>query len=97
LEEAVSAWFEETDAVPFMTQIFQIREAKRSQIPAVTHVDGSGRLQTASEHSNPLYHRLIATFAESTGVPMILNTSFPAMREHLTKRCASIMKAIASR
>jgi carbamoyltransferase len=76
LEEAVSDWFEENDAVPFMMQVFQIKEKKRSEIPAVTHVDGSGRLQTVSKQTNPLYHRLISIFADSTGVPMVLNTSF---------------------
>ena len=53
LEEAVSEWFEEDDAVPFMMQVFQIREEKRKLIPAVTHVDGSGRLQTVSAETNP--------------------------------------------
>jgi carbamoyltransferase len=76
LEEAVSDWFEEDDAVPFMMQVFQIREEKRTAIPAVTHVDGSGRLQTVSHSTNPLYHRLIAVFNELTNVPMVLNTSF---------------------
>jgi carbamoyltransferase len=76
LEEAVSAWFEEDDAVPFMMQVFQIREEKRAAIPAVTHVDGSGRLQTVSRHTNPRYYRLIEAFREVTGVPMVLNTSF---------------------
>ena len=76
LEEAVSDWFEENDAVPFMMQVFQIREKKRSLIPAVTHVDGSGRLQTVSRRTNPRYHRLIETFDSLTGIPMVLNTSF---------------------
>jgi len=76
LEEEVSDWFEEDDAVPFMMQVFQIREEKRPSIPAVTHVDGSGRLQTVSRGTNPLYHRLISSFYEVTGVPMVLNTSF---------------------
>jgi carbamoyltransferase len=76
LEEAVSDWFEEDDAVPFMMQVFQIREEKRAVIPAVTHVDGSGRLQTVYQHTNPLYHRLIEAFRDLTGVPMVLNTSF---------------------
>ena len=57
LEEAVSEWFEEDDAVPFMMQVFQIREEKRALIPAVTHVDGSGRLQTVIAATNPRYHR----------------------------------------
>jgi carbamoyltransferase len=76
LEEAVLDWFEEDDAVPFMMQVFQIREEKRNMIPAVTHVDGSGRLQTVSRSTNPRYHRLIEMFEELTDVPMVLNTSF---------------------
>ena len=76
LEEAVSEWFEEDDAVPFMMQVFQIREDKRAQLPAVTHVDGSGRLQTVYRRTNPRYAALIDAFREITGVPMVLNTSF---------------------
>lgn len=76
LREAVSDWFEEEDDVPFMMQVFQIREEMRAKIPAVTHVDGSGRLQTVSASTNPRYHRLISTFGEITGVPIVLNTSF---------------------
>lgn len=76
LEEAVAEWFEEDDAVPFMMQVFQIREEKRKLIPAVTHVDGSGRLQTVSSLTNPRYHRLIESFGALTGIPMVLNTSF---------------------
>ncbi len=53
LDAAVPEWFEEDDAVPFMMQVFQIREDKRAQIPAVTHVDGSGRLQTVNRATNP--------------------------------------------
>src|SRR5690606_20830372 len=67
---------EEDDDVPFMMQVFQIREDRRAQIPAVTHVDGSGRLQTVHADTNPLYHRLISAFRDLTGVPMVLNTSF---------------------
>lgn len=76
LDEAVADWFEEDDAVPFMMQVFQIREGKRRLIPAVTHVDGSGRLQTVSRRTNPRYYRLIETFRGLTNVPMVLNTSF---------------------
>jgi carbamoyltransferase len=59
-----------------MMQVFQIREEKRKLIPAVTHVDGSGRLQTVSSLTNPRYYRLIESFRAITGVPMVLNTSF---------------------
>jgi len=76
LREAVDEWFESDADVPFMMQVFQIRADKRAAIPAVTHVDGSGRLQTVSDESNPLYHRLIKAFERRTGVPMVLNTSF---------------------
>ena len=76
LDSAVADWFEEDDAVPFMMQVFQIREEKRPAIPAVTHVDGSGRLQTVCRKTNPRYYRLIESFREITGVPMVLNTSF---------------------
>ena len=76
LREAVAEWFEEDDDVPFMMKVFQVREEKRGAIPAVTHADGSGRLQTVYEKTNPRYHRLISTFDEMTGVPIVLNTSF---------------------
>jgi carbamoyltransferase len=72
----VSEWFEEDDEVPFMMKVFQIREGKRSEIPAVTHVDGSGRLQTVSKETNARYYCLIDSFRSLTGIPMVLNTSF---------------------
>ena len=76
LQEHTADWFEESDDVPFMMQVFQVREEKRPLVPAVTHVDGSGRLQTVSKSANPRYHRLIEAFRDLTGVPMVLNTSF---------------------
>ncbi|HEX2826089.1 MAG TPA: carbamoyltransferase C-terminal domain-containing protein [Burkholderiales bacterium] len=76
LREAVPEWFEADDDVPFMMQVYPVREDKRKLIPAVTHVDGSGRLQTVREDANPRYHRLIRTFGELTGIPIVLNTSF---------------------
>jgi carbamoyltransferase len=76
LREAVPEWFETDDDVPFMMQVFKIREAKRKEIPAVTHVDGTGRLQTVTWAGNPRYARLIQSFRDITGVPMVLNTSF---------------------
>jgi carbamoyltransferase len=76
LRDAVSEWFEQDDDVPFMMQVYQIRPEKRELIPAVTHVDGSGRLQTVCEHTNPRYFGLISAFRDITGIPMVLNTSF---------------------
>lgn len=76
LREAVPDWFELDGDVPFMMQVFPIREARREEIPAVTHVDGSGRLQTVEMSTNGRYYRLIEAFRDQTGVPMVLNTSF---------------------
>jgi carbamoyltransferase len=76
LREHVADWFEEDDDVPFMMKVFPIREERRAAIPAVTHVDGTGRLQTVHRDTNPLYWQLIETFRRRTGVPMVLNTSF---------------------
>jgi len=85
LREAVPSWFEQDDEVPFMMQVYQIREEKREQIPAVTHIDGSGRLQTVYEQTNPRYYALISAFNKLTGVPMVLNTSFNE-NEHVVCR-----------
>ena len=76
LEEAAGEYFEQDYPVPFMLQVYQIKQDKREGLPAVTHVDGSGRLQTVSKQSNPLYHKLISAFGQRTGTPVILNTSF---------------------
>ena len=76
LREHVKDWFETDYDVPFMLQVFQILAVRRSEIPAVTHVNGSGRLQTVAEAQNARYYRLIKTFGEMTGVPILLNTSF---------------------
>ena len=59
-----------------MVKVYPIRPEKRSQVPAVTHADGTGRLQTVSRQTNPRYWELIRAFEERTGVPMVLNTSF---------------------
>jgi carbamoyltransferase len=76
LREAVGEWFETDYDVPFMLQVYQIREEKRALIPAVTHVNGSGRLQSVTESQNARYYHLIEAFRDLTGVPLVLNTSF---------------------
>ena len=75
LEEEVSKYFEIADSVPFMEKVYKVRPQKHEEIPAVTHVDGTGRLQTVSRQTNPLYWDLINTFRTHTGVPLLLNTS----------------------
>lgn len=76
LEERVGEWFERTEPVPFMEKVYPIRAGKRDLLPAVTNIDGTGRLQTVSRETSPRYHALITEFEGITGVPMVLNTSF---------------------
>src|SRR5678809_1817607 len=76
LEERVGDYFEQTHPAPTMLMVYQVRAERRAEIPAVTHVDGSGRLQTVSREVNARYYRLISDFNELTGIPVILNTSF---------------------
>ena len=76
LDERVGDYFEQTHPAPTMLMVYQIKEERRKEIPAVTHVDGSGRLQTVTHEVNSRYHQLISDFAALTGVPVILNTSF---------------------
>ena len=76
LEERVGDYFEQSHPSPAMLMVYQVKEDKRSVIPAVTHVDGSGRLQTVARSANPRYYQLISDFEQLTGVPVVLNTSF---------------------
>lgn len=76
LKEAVSDYFVQKDTAPFMEKVFDIKRDKYNKIPAVTHVDGTGRLQSVDKDVSPRYHKLISKFAEKSGVPILLNTSF---------------------
>ncbi len=76
LEEAVSDYFDQTYPDPFMIKVYNVLPEKRAEIPAVTHVDGTGRLQTVGRDANPLYWQLIKAFESETGTPVVLNTSF---------------------
>jgi carbamoyltransferase len=76
LKEFTGEYFEKVEDVPFMEKVFPIRKEKRNEIPAVTHVDGTGRLQTVMKDVSPRYYALIEKFRQKTGVPILLNTSF---------------------
>jgi carbamoyltransferase len=76
LEDYVGEYFEKNDLVPFMEKVFPIKKEKQASIPAVTHVDGSGRLQSVLKNVSPRYYGLIDAFRRKTGVPILLNTSF---------------------
>ena len=76
LAEATGDYFESDYPSPFMVQAYKIKPAQRATIPAVTHEDGTGRLQTVEEDVNPRYWKLLKRFGEISGVPILLNTSF---------------------
>ncbi|MGA3073017.1 MAG: carbamoyltransferase C-terminal domain-containing protein [Bryobacteraceae bacterium] len=76
LAEAASDYFETGYPSPFMVTAYRIKSERLRDIPAVTHADGTGRLQTVDRESNPLYWKLIRRFGDITGVPVLLNTSF---------------------
>jgi len=93
-EEACSEFFELDEAqrhwpARFMLYVVPVVEDKREKIPAITHVDGSGRLQTANKATNPDYHRMIELFGERTGVPVIMNTSFNLKGEPIVENPAN--------
>jgi len=76
LQERVKEYFVQSYPSPFMLMTYKVRPEKRDVIPAPTHVDGTGRLQTVSVDQNPRYYRLIQEFEKLTDVPVLLNTSF---------------------
>ena len=88
LEECAEAWFEldgVTTTSPFMLRIPRFRSEQAPRVPAVVHVDGTGRMQTVSAEDDPLFHALLVEFARRTGVPILLNTSFNAMGETIAE------------
>jgi len=76
LAESVGEYFETAYPSPFMVMAYKIKPEQRERIPAVTHGDGTGRLQTVERDVNERYWKLIHKFGEATGVPVLLNTSF---------------------
>jgi carbamoyltransferase len=76
LEEKTGEWFSTGYPSPYMILVYDVLPEKRDIVPAITHVDGTGRVQSVSKKHNPKYHRLIEEFEKRTSVPMVLNTSF---------------------
>lgn len=76
MEERAADWFVGAQTAPFMLFIFDVREDRATQIPAVRHVDGTARVQTVNRRQHPLYYDLLAAFERRTGVPILVNTSF---------------------
>ncbi len=86
LHEAGADYFERYTPSPFMLLVLPIKEDKRSVVPAVSHVDGTGRVQSVTRESNPAFYRVIEAFGELTGVPVVLNTSFNLRGEPMVHR-----------
>ncbi len=76
LEDRVGQWFTQDYPSPFMLLTYPVRPEQRARIPAPTHVDGTGRVQTIRQSQHPRYHDLVEAFGRRTGVPVLLNTSF---------------------
>ncbi len=76
LSEHAADYFDQTPLSPYMSFAVRVRPERRGEIPAVVADDGTARIHTVTERQNPLYHRLIRRFAQQTGVPLVLNTSF---------------------
>ncbi len=74
--EATGDWFDQDYPSPYMVLVYGVLPERRELVPAITHVDGTGRLQTLDEDANPRYYRLLQEFERRTGVPILLNTSF---------------------
>src|SRR5262249_10521753 len=94
LVDKVSDFFEITDVkkhypARFMLYVVPVKESKRDKIPAITHVDGTGRLQAVYEETNPAYYRMIKKFYQGTGIPVILNTSFNLKGEPIVETPAN--------
>ena len=76
VQEAVSTYFEQDVFSPFMMHVVKVRPEWRERLPAITHVDGTGRLQSIARDTNPMYYELIESFGRLSGIPIVLNTSF---------------------
>lgn len=94
--EQQSRFFDSIGESPFMLKVCPVRPKMRDKLPAITHVDGSARLQTVSKNINPLYHELISKFGEKTGVPVLLNTSFNIMGEPIVESPVNAIRCFFS-
>ncbi len=94
--EKQSVYFDNIGDSPFMLKVCPVRPEMRDKLPAITHVDGSARLQTVSKDINPMYHELISKFGEKTGVPVLLNTSFNIMGEPIVESPVNAIRCFFS-
>ena len=79
-----------------MLFVYPVRPEKQAEVPAITHINGTARVQTVTESANPLYHALIKAFADLRGTPMLLNTSFNVMGEPIVHSPADAIRCFYS-
>lgn len=96
LAEHAATYFEDCTESPFMLFVYPVRPEKQSEVPAITHIDGTARVQTVTESANPRYYGLIKAFGELTGTPMLLNTSFNVMGEPIVHTPADAIRCFYS-
>jgi len=98
LEEA-DTWFEfdnTTPESPFMLRVCRVKADRRNEVPAIVHVDGTGRLQTVKREANGRFYELLRCFYEKTGVPILLNTSFNIMGQPIVETPADAIACLLS-
>lgn len=96
IEERAPEYFEGCGASPFMLFVYRVKPAMRARVPAITHVDGTARVQTVRRESNPRYYALLEAFDRRRGVPMVLNTSFNVMGEPIVNTPADAVRCFYS-
>ena len=96
LEERAPEFFTHCSYSPFMLFVYPVEPEKRDKVPAITHVDGTARVQTVSSDINPRYYRLIQAFEKRRGVPLVLNTSFNVMGEPIVNTPAEAVRCFYS-
>lgn len=94
--EARNDYFDLGVEDPFMLKVCNVLPDKRALLPAITHVDGTARLQTVSRDTNPLYHQLISEFGRLSGVPVVLDTSFNIMGEPIIESPVDALRCFYS-
>jgi carbamoyltransferase len=96
LAERAGEYFEGCASSPFMLFVYSVKQAMREKVPAITHIDGTARVQTVTREANPRYYALIEAFERRRGVPMVLNTSFNVMGEPIVHTPADAARCFYS-
>ncbi len=96
LEERAGEFFEGCSSSPFMLFVYPVKEDKKSVLPAITHIDGTARVQTVAKDVNPRYYKMIEAFERKRGVPVVLNTSFNVMGEPIVNTPSDAVRCFYS-